>query len=158
MHFKKKNKGEKVLLKLHPSRISYTLIYLMDLVIIGFLIYFYYIEFPVDRNILGVSVIFIALSIKLIEIKRISETYMITPESIIHSQGLITTTLKRVYVQTLSDIILNQSPLQRLLNIGDVRVLRYTEGPALTLKNIPKPENFIKLAEKQVKVHFPSEE
>lgn len=156
MFKKKKIVDEKILMKLRYSRKWYFPVYLMIAVVIGLVVFIILNDLPLNKYSLFAAILFVIFGIKLSEVHRLINTYEVTENYLIYSKGLFTTNIKRIFIPTISDLILEQTPWQRILNFGSVDVRRYAEGPAVHLKNIDKPQDFIDLVESRLQLHFPT--
>ena len=156
MFKKKKIVDEKILMKLRCSRKWYLPIYLMIAVVIGLVVFIIVSGLSLNKYSLFSAILFVIFGIKLTEVHRLINTYELTENYLIYSKGLFTTNIKRIFIPTISDLILDQTPWQRMLNFGSVDIRRYAEGPAVHLKNIDKPGDFIDLLEERLQLHFPT--
>lgn len=117
----------------------------MLLVLVGLLVagIFYY-DMTIEREvILGLGVACV-LGIKFTELHRMGHYYKVTCNHLLHSKGIISKDVKRVFLPTISDIDLQQSFFQRIFNYGTVVVYRYGEKGVIEIKNINSPMKFIK--------------
>jgi hypothetical protein len=95
--------------------------------------------------VLTVAVIFVLLGVNGVELHRIMCYYEVTPNFVIHSKGLLKKDIKRIFMGTVSDLILKQNIWQRMLNYGTVGIHRYTEGAIIEVKNINNPSVFMEV-------------
>jgi len=147
MRMKKEFNIGKDLITIRNSRKAYLPAYLMILAVIALLIYLKIEEFPLHPYALIAAAVFIIGTIKTTEIHRLRNYYEITSNYMIHKKGLFTKEIKRIFIPTISDIGLKQTPWQRLLNYGTVKIHRYSEGPTIDVKNINSPIEFMDILE-----------
>lgn len=130
---------------LHNSRMIYFPYYLMAIVLLGLAIYTNN-KFSgqlVDYGLYA-SIVFTIIVIFFAEGHRMLNIYEITPDYINHHFGMVAKNTKSVHIATLSDFLVEQNLLQRLLNYGSIESHRYTEGEPMdvTLKGIPSPNKY----------------
>ncbi|MFB6246589.1 MAG: PH domain-containing protein [Candidatus Pacearchaeota archaeon] len=138
---------------LRNSRMIYLPYYLMALALLALGIY-------ADTNTstelatygLYASIIFAIVVIFFAEGHRMLNIYEITPEYIKHHFGMVAKNTKSVHIKTISDFVVEQNLLQRLLNYGTIESHRYTEGETMDiiLKGIPSPDKYARILQKQL--------
>ncbi len=70
--------------------------------------------------------------------RRLRHYYRLTPETFFHQRGLLIKSTSPIEIIRIDDIALHQTILQRLLNVGTIRILSNdTTDPVLVLKGIP---------------------
>lgn len=151
---KKEYEDDERTIKLRNSRKIYFPIYIMILILIGVVGYIKFNNLPLNKFAFYGAIAFVVLGIKLGEVHRLFNRYELTSEYIIHSYGFFSTNVTRIYLPTISDLILKQSVWQKLLNYGNIEVHRYSDGSVIDLKNIPKPSKFLRILEKRLDKAF----
>ncbi len=71
-------------------------------------------------------------------VRRFRHLYRLTPETFFHQRGILIKSTSPIEIVRIDDIALNQTILERLLNVGTIRILSNdTTDPILLLKGIP---------------------
>ncbi len=147
---KKEDKGEEETIKIRNSRRIYIPVYIMILILLGIVAYIKINDLPLDRTALIGVIVFVILGIKFAELHRLFHSYEITPRYVVHTFGYVSKDMKRIFIPTISDLILKQNGWQRLLNYGNIEVHRYSDGSAIDLNNIPSPSKLLKILENRL--------
>ncbi len=142
--------GEKKILRVHNSRKVYLFIYLMMIIVAGLIIYIKVMDLSLNKFALIGAVSFILLGILFTEIHRKRIFYQITPLYLIHNKGILSRKSKKILLESIVDIDLNQKLWQRLLGYGSIEVHAASGANIIKLKNINEPEKFVDLLEEQV--------
>jgi len=140
----------KSLLKVRTSRKSYLFVYLLILILIGVILYIKYNGRYLNSKVFIGVIVLIIIGIKSTEFHRLYTYYEITSHYAIISKGIFTRDIKRIFIPTISDIVLKQNVWQRILNYGNVKIHRYTAGAIIDVKNINNPKNFIEVLESRL--------
>jgi uncharacterized membrane protein YdbT with pleckstrin-like domain len=150
MNFRKKEEDEPTLFKLRTSRKAYLYFYLMILILV-ILIYIVF-TYKISTNVYLIygAIIFGVLILKGTEFHRINSYYSITPHYVIYSNGIINTDVTRIYIPTISDIVVKQNLWKRLLNFGDLRIHRYSKGAIIEMKSINNPNHYARILEEKL--------
>ena len=157
-------RDEKVVLTKHPSRIGYTARYLTAIVIILIAVFTLYIfrhappfslystasaAFHFGSGIYYVwwpsiiLLIFAFLIILLTELHRRATRYTITSRRVAVESGLFGKSVKEASLLQIQDVLVHQSALQRLLNVGDLEIRTEVGSQGvLWLWDVPKPREF----------------
>ncbi len=138
------------MVRIHNSRKVYVFIYLMMILVAGLIIYIKVMELPLNKFALMGAVLFIVLGILITEICRKRIGYEITPLYLVHLKGIVSRKSKKILLESIVDIDLNQNLWQRLLGYGNIEVHAASGANIIKLKNINKPEKFVDLLEAQV--------
>ncbi len=141
--------GEKIL-HVNNSRKVYVFIYLMMIIVAGLIIYIKVMGLPLNKNAFIGAVSFIVLGILITEIHRKRVSYEITTLYLIDNKGILSKKSKKILLESIVDIDLNQKLWQRLLGYGSIHVHAASGANIIKLKNINKPERFVDALEKQV--------
>ncbi len=136
--------------KVRASRKIYWPFYLMALVIALILIIFYIKGNEIHSVAFWLAIVFIILTIKYTELNRLNDFYEINPMSLIHCHGLINKKIKSIDYFAISDLDIDQSLTQRMMNIGSVNIRLFSEDSTTSVKNIPHPEKFAQELEKTI--------
>jgi len=147
---KKETGSETIIIKIRGSRKHYIPIYFMILILIFIIFFLKTQELPINRNVVIAAIVFCILGIKGTEAHRFLSYYQITNHYLVYSKGIFSNDIKRIFIPTISDIVLKQSFWQRLLNYGNVMIHRYTQGAIIEVKNISNPERFIDILERRM--------
>jgi len=142
----KKNPNRKRLKKIRYSRKLYLPLYIMILVLIGFMIYIKYSGRGINEMAFKVVLAFIIIIILATEIHRFGEVYHLTENAVILNSGYFGILSKRMEFEAISDMQVLQSAWQRVWNFGDLQMFKFAPGP--TLKNINRPNAFAEELEK----------
>ncbi len=157
-------RDEKIVLTKHPARIGYTSRYLTATVIILialFTLYLfrhrppfglystsseairfgsgsYYVWWPSI-----ILLVFAILIILLTESHRRATRYTITSRRVAVETGLLSKSIKEASLAQIQDVVVHQSALQRLLNVGDLEVRTEVGSQGVIwLWDVPKPREF----------------
>lgn len=141
--------GEKIL-HVSNSRKVYVFIYLMMIIVAGLIVYIKVMDLPLNKNAFIGAVSFIVLGILITELHRKRISYEITLLYLIHNKGILSKKSKKILLESIVDIDLNQKLWQRLLGYGNVEVHAASGANIIKVKNINKPEKFVDILEKQV--------
>ena len=131
------------LLKVRRSRKSYFLVYFMILIIIGILVYFNKMGLTIPTFTLIISIGFIVLLIKFIEIHRIKDWWAITDSALIQSLGLLDKNVREVGFSSISDMDIHKPLFKRFLDYGDVNVRLFLNETSIKIKDISNPTQFV---------------
>ena len=142
--------GEKRILHVNNSRKVYVIIYLMMIIVAGLIIYIKVMDLPLNKNAFIGAISFIILGILITEIHRKRISYEVTPLYLIHNKGILSRKSKKILLESIVDIDLNQKLWQRLLGYGSVEVHAASGANIIKVKNINKPGRFVDILEKQV--------
>ncbi len=84
---------------------------------------------------------------------RMLYKYTITKSKILINYGLLRRTRRYIYINSISDLDVKQTRIERLLNYGTIH-LRATSGESsLELTNIGNPHQIMELVEQQMEGH-----
>ncbi len=155
---------EKVVLTKHPARIGYTSKYLTAIVIILIALFTLYVfrhsppfglystasaPFRFGSGIYYVwwpsiiLLIFALLIIMLTESHRRGTRYTITNRRVAIESGMLGRSVKEASLAQIQDVLIHQSALQRLLNVGDLEVRTEVGSQGVIwLWDVPKPREF----------------
>lgn len=134
---------DKNIIKIKGSRKLYIPIYVMIIILILVMVILKIQEYPLNKFVIIAAIIFIILCIKGTEIHRLTRYYQITNHYLVYSKGIFKNNIKKIFIPTISDLVLKQNIWQRILNYGDVLIHRYTTGSVIDVKNINDPEYFV---------------
>jgi len=132
--------SEEVIMKFHNSRVAFLKWYVISflLVVISVVLIFYqFSELGVYALIpTAIGIILVIVS----ELRRITSTFYITMEKIHPRVGLLSTTETSVSWDKVADFRVDQTVLDRMLNVGDVVVQSSGggEAPEVLIKKAPK--------------------
>lgn len=146
----KKKSIEKNTLKVHNSRKIYIPVYIMIFVLIGTVIFIKYNGLKLNNYVWWVVIIFVILAIKYTEIHRFTNWYKITPDSLVHKQGILNKKIKNLDLSAISDIDIYQNFWQRMLGYGNISVRLFSEVSHTEIKNINDPVKFGNILEKSI--------
>jgi len=138
---------DKAVYRVRTSRKFYFPVYVMMAVLSLVIIYLRVSNLPIHPYALYGFVIFILICIKATEIHRFLSYYEITPNSIIRSKGILRNDITRIYMNSVTDLVLKQGIFQRLFNFGTIKVHRFTEGAIFEIKNINRPGHYLNIME-----------
>ncbi len=132
------------LIKVRRSRKTYFLLYTMILAVFGIIFYLMYRGYPIKLNTWmiagGFSIILIIFS----EIHRIRDWWAVTEHSFVQSKGLLSKNIREVDFSSISDLDLDQHFFKRIINYGNVNVRLFLNETNICIKDIDRPEDFIK--------------
>lgn len=131
------------------SRKKYTPFYFLAFLSFIFTIYLIFLE-RVSFSFIFVPLIFAAIVIKGTEIHRLGHKYELNNRSVVHTRGYLLANSRRIDLFAISDIIITQSFLQRVLNFGDIHIRLFSVESTNTLKNINRPHQFAQKIEEQM--------
>ena len=150
---KKENIYEKSMIKARTSRKAYLPYYTMGFILIAVIAYIKSTGRPLNNIAVIATIIFILLIIKVTEVHRLSKYYEVMLAYVAFSKGFFKKDRIQIHMPTISDIVLKQTPWQRILNFGNVEIYRYTTGtPNILVKNINNPHAFIEAIESQLSI------
>jgi uncharacterized membrane protein YdbT with pleckstrin-like domain len=149
---------EKIILKFHPTRLSYIKLYFLGLLFIllslfGYFGYFGFFGLTIP-NIYFLLGVFLGIILILIaEVSRLFSTYTITDQRIIERYGILSKHEDSVTWDKISTLSLQQTFLERLINIGDIELwsIGGTEEPEITLMNVPNIKRVTMLIDSLIK-------
>ena len=137
----------KILFKTGSSRKKYTIIYILT----ALFVLFFLNSMAVAETISIYSVIsaflLILVVLNVTEIHRIKHRYELTPYSVVHIDGYLSLKTRKIDYFAISDIVVRQSFLQRILNYGNVEVSMFNAQTIDIIKDISHPHNFSTLIE-----------
>ena len=147
----------KKVMKVRTSRKAYFSVYLMILILIITVIIIKTSGRELNKLAFEAVLVFSAVLIIFIEIRRFATFYEITGSSLVHSQGIFSRKIRKVDLTSISDADSKQTAWQRMLNYGDVHARLFSAETTLSVKNINDPEKFAdfleaKMNEKRVSV------
>ncbi len=135
----------KILLKIYRSRKPHIPLYLIAVLIMGYLLYSLYIGKPLSPEVTLLSIIGVIILIKYIEISRIRDWWAITENSFIESKSILNKNVKEIDFLSIADISLDQPLHKRLLNYGTVEIQKLPSDTTIVIPNINSPEKFINI-------------
>lgn len=156
-------RDEKIILDKHPHRMTYTSKYLITLVLllISFFTLYLFRDSPTPLQISaltlgpllgsglyfwipGLILLIIAVILLLLtELHRRSIHYTVTTRRVGVSRGMISKSIREASLLEIQDVVLHQSAVERLLNVGDLEVRTEVGAQGvLWLWNVPKPNEF----------------
>ena len=115
----------------------------MIFITIGVLVYFKKSGLTIPTLTLIISIIFIILIIKVIEIHRMKDWWAITNSALIQSLGLLNKNVREVGFSSISDMDIDKPFFKRFLNYGDVNVRLFLNETSINIKNISNPDQFV---------------
>jgi uncharacterized membrane protein YdbT with pleckstrin-like domain len=153
---------EKTILTFHPTRLSYFKLYFVGLLLILLSLLGYLGIFKVNvPNVYFLLGLFPGtILILLAEILRLFSTYTITDQRIIERYGIFSKKEDSVAWDKISSLSLQQTFLERLMNIGDIELWSVggSEEPEITLMNVPNIKKVTSLIDSLIKKKtFPEE-
>ncbi len=155
-------RDEKVILTKHPHRIGYTSKYMTGLIITLIALFLLYL-FRRDPKPLGLPstqyqlgsgpyhvwlpgtlLLLIAILILIMtDLLRKKTRYTITNRRLAIEKGLISKSVKEANLTQVQDVVVHQSALQRLLNVGDLEVRTEVGAQGVIwLWDVPRPRDF----------------
>jgi len=140
----------KEVMKAKTSRKLYIPYYVMVLILLGFISYIKYNDLAINDYAFWGAVIFSFFVIKFVEIHRLSDSYEIHHDVLVHSQGIFNKKIKSVDFFAISDLDVTQNILQRILNFGDVNVRLFSKDSTTYIKNITNPKKFARVLEENI--------
>ncbi|MFQ5531197.1 MAG: PH domain-containing protein [Candidatus Nanoarchaeia archaeon] len=137
-------------LRIRNSRKIYLPFYVMAIILVGILVYIFFLGLPLSRLGLFLIIIFIIIGIKITEIHRIINLYEINPESFVHTFGIFGKTVENIDFLAVSHLEVGQSLWQRFLRFGDVDIRVFGRENTTFVRNINKPFEFVRFFEDRV--------
>ncbi len=134
--------------RLRTSRKYYFPVYFMMLVLSIVVVYLMMTGKPIHEYALIGFVFFIVVCFIATELHRVLSYYEITSTHIARSRGIFAKDITRIYLSSVTDLVLKQSVWQRIFNFGTIKVHRFTEGAIFEIKNINNPKYYLNKAEK----------
>lgn len=139
------------LLKTNISRKTYFPVYLMITTLIALLAYVTYKGLAINSIALKAVVIFSLLGIASTEFHRWGESYEITPTFFVHNRGRVKKNIRKIAINCISDLGIDQTVWQRILNFGTVNVYAFSEGSKpIQVRNISNPRKFTEFLEQKM--------
>ncbi len=155
-------RDEKVVLSKHPHRIGYSSKYLTFLVILLIALFSLYlfrrnssplgipstqVQFlsgPYHIWLPGIVLLIIAILILILtELHRRTARYTVTTRRVSIEKGMLSKSVKEANLTQIQDVVVHQSAIQRLLNVGDLEVRTEVGGQGVIwLWDVPKPRDF----------------
>jgi uncharacterized membrane protein YdbT with pleckstrin-like domain len=142
---------EDTILSTTNSRKLYIPIYFMGVFLLLLILFLELKGFSINKSVFLVTVIFIFLLILGTEIHRLKSKYEISANSVVHIEGYINKTAKRIDLFAISDVDVSQKWWQRILNFGNVSVHLFSAESTTPIKNINNPKNFALILEQQMR-------
>ena len=115
----------------------------MVLIVAGVLIYFKKNGLDIPKLTLIISLVFIFILIKSVEIHRIKDWWGVTDSALIQSLGLLDKNVREVGFSSISDMDVCKPLFKRFLNYGDVNVRLFLNETSIKIKDINNPEQFV---------------
>ena len=129
-------------------RRAYFLIYLLVISIIFFLITTWVKEIPTPPYILLLAIFTCFMLIKTTELHRFRENCVITSDSVTVNKGIFSVKSKRVDHVAISEVVVYQNLLQRIINVGDINIFAFSnEKTQLNITNLDNPRKIADLIE-----------
>ncbi len=104
----------------------------------------------VGKPVLTIIGVFTLFGIKITEVHRLRDKYEINPKCLIFTTGYFNKNSKRVDLMAISDIDIEQTLWQRILNYGDVNVRLYSNETKTSIKEINNPSEFAQFLEEKM--------
>lgn len=147
--------GEKTVLTTHPAGIYYLKYFLLQalvLAVAGVFIFFFRVEWWSYVAVVSLA-IFLLLYV-LYRIKRASATFIVTTERVVERQGFLSRRSREVDVDHIRAVDLEQSLLQRLWGVGDVKIASAgTDDFDVVFRGVPRPAEVRELIRLQTDDH-----
>lgn len=144
----KKESSEERLIR--TSRWNYFAYYLMVLAIILFVAYIKINDLRLEKSLFIASVIFCVMVIKATEVHRLSSYCKITPHGLEKVEGIFIKKHKKINYASVSQIHLTTNPINKILDIGTIRIDLFSDTEMVEIKNINKPKEFIREVSKHI--------
>lgn len=141
------NKGQ---LKIRGSRKRYFLIYVMVLIVIAIVGYIRYNNLFLSESAFVFAIIFIISALFSTEIHRFMEFYRITTNYLECTVGLFSKKTKKILIESIVDIDLNQKVWQRFLGYGTLNIHAASGVNIIQIKSINNPVRFMDFLEERV--------
>ncbi len=135
---------------IHNSRKVYVFIYLMIIIVVGLVVYIGIMDLSWNKYVLIGAGIFVLLGVLITEISRKRVGYEISSLYLVHIKGIVSRKSKKILLESIVDIDLNQNLWQRLWGYGNIEVHAASGANVIKLKNLNKPEKFVDMLEEQV--------
>ncbi|MFB6181230.1 MAG: PH domain-containing protein [Candidatus Nanohalobium sp.] len=99
---------------------------------------------------LGLLIIPLAFFIR-VEVKRRFIEYFITDQKVIERRGLLSQTTESTMYENITDVRLNESLLERIFDVGDIKVnTAGHDGATIKLKGVKNPERVKTMIESNI--------
>lgn len=144
---------ERYLIKVRRSRKRYVLFYFMAFCVLGVLIYFMFNDYKINPVVLILSLLYVALTVKLTELHRVKDWWAITDHSLVQSTGIFNKNIREVDFSSISDLDLEKPLFKRIFNYGNVNVRLFLNDSAVKILDINRPEEFVKDLENLISVY-----
>ncbi len=137
-------------LRIRVSRKVYIPVYLMILALVSTAAYIKYSGKEINPLAFNLMIVFSILGIIFTELHRLSNSYEINDNSLVHIKGIFFKTTRRTDLLAVSDAELKQNPWQQLLNFGDVDAIVFSRDSTTYIKNIDNPSRFLDFLEEKM--------
>ena len=135
------------------SRKAYIFHYTIFLLLLIVSTYYLYLG-KIPSSFLITIIIAVFAGMSATEIHRISQTYEVNPNSIIHTKGYITRNSKRINLLAINDITISKTLYQRIFRLGNINVMVANAAQQTILRNLHNPHSFAETIEKNInKLH-----
>lgn len=129
------------------SRKVYLWVYLMIIILIAIIVFIKFYDSPLNNFVLIGVGIFIVLGIFFTELHRQIDSYKITSNYLMHSNGILSKETRKILIQSIVDIDLRQNFWQRLLNYGTIDIHSVSGANLIKVEKINKPNKFVDVLE-----------
>jgi membrane protein YdbS with pleckstrin-like domain len=143
---------EKFVFSACSSRRSYWLMYLLAIFFTGALFYFWIFDVDVTSTVKWTIFGFLVLSIKTPEVFRRQTRIVVTTKKIIFTEGIFHKNVSNALLPSVFNVDVIQTPLQRLLNCGDL-VLGSMAAQKIVVKDLSRPHERMSQIESLLKDH-----
>lgn len=157
--------GEKVLMKVHPSRLNHAKQYLLGVLFILLWVFLWFgllensplaataVEFIEPYKIISFGFLGIGLFIIIRkEVILLTETYKLTNFRVTHAMGFLNVHEASIEYERISHHFVKQSFLQRFFGVGTVEIqaVAGASKPEMVIENVPKVKDIRKILDERI--------
>ena len=136
---------------LRRSRLSFLKEYAITLLLIAVVATLIFYKIEVNKSVVPIMLLVIALLIIYVEIARMQTQYLLTPSQLVTEYGIIKKEKESVFLDNVGNIGIKQGYLQRIFHFGDITITPSAGKEDIVMKGVRTPKKVHNEIERLIK-------
>ena len=136
---------------LRRSRLSFLKEYAITLLLIAVVATLIFYKIEVNKSVVPIMLLTIALLIIYVEIARMQTQYLLTPSQLVTEYGIIKKEKESVFLDNVGNIGIKQGYLQRIFHFGDITITPSAGKEDIVMKGVRTPKKVHNEIERLIK-------
>ena len=136
---------------LRRSRLSFLKEYAITLLLIAVVATLIFYKIEVNKSVVPIMLLVIALLIIYVEIARMQTQYLLTPSQLVTEYGIIKKAKESVFLDNVGNIGIKQGYLQRIFHFGDITITPSAGKEDIVMKGVRTPRKIHNEIERLIK-------